>query len=970
MQSPLIFFRFGVSFFIPASLFSQSLFLKGRVSSAQDGSPLPQASVLLLRVPDSSLVKGVSADLNGVFEIKGIKPGRYVVRVSYLGFQTERREVRLESGQAPAFLNLSLRPETQSLQGVEIEDRQVVAVQKGDTLEVNAAAFKVNPDATAEDLVTKMPGISLENGRVKAQGEEVKRVLLDGKEFFGDDATMALRNLPADIIDRVQIFDRPSDQAQFTGFNDGNTEKTLNIKTKRGMSEGQFGKFYGGGGTSWRYNAGFSYNDFKQTRRLTLLGISNNINQQNFALQDLLGVAGMSAQQGPGRMMAIFGGMRPAGTSAPGFGGGGPLMNSPAANFMITNQAGINTTHALGLNYQDEWGKKTKVSGYYFFNWTANQTERSVRRRYFSNDSLPVLQYAENAETRSRNMNHRGGLRIEYKADSTHSLLWNPSFSLQQNRQDYGSLARFFEQDTLTLSGTDNTRFASALGVNAVNDLLYRLRLKKRGRTLSFNSVSSYNYRPSEGWLRATNNVYNPDSVFINNQEYKGRTSGYNLTGNVTYTEPVGTFGQILISYSSAYSEANNRRSTYVQDPSSSFVRFDSLLSNRLTYAQLIQRPGVGFNFSRKLVNFSVGLDYQYSSLSVNNTLPVLSVPEKTFHNLMPKGSLQLRLATRGQWRVFYNTSTQIPSVSQLQRVIDNNNPLAITTGNPDLRQSFTHNVGFRLNITDSSRTKNYFWFFNLNEVRDYVANAQIITSRDTFLERYRVRLPAGAQFTVPVNMNGFRTLRTFMGYSMPLAFIKCQLNLMAGGLWTRTPGLINNLSNINNTINTNTGIVISSNLGERWDFRASYAANYNIITNTLRPALNNNYFTGVAAGSFTLMPWKGLVINSEVFYNHFFGLQQGFNNNFVLWNAAIGYKFLKNRAGEVRISAFDLLGQNVSITRQVTESYLEDINTNLLRRYVMLSFTYTLKKFNGGKSERDFLPGEGRPGLPPGGRP
>lgn len=949
---------------------AQGITLNGRVVSGVDGTPLPQASVLLFSQPDSTLVKGVSTDLQGFFEIKGPKPGRYILRVSYLGFETERRELSLGSGQAAPFLNLSLRPEAQNLQSVAIEDRQVVAVQKGDTLEVNAAAFKVNPDATAEDLVTKMPGISLENGRVKAQGEEVRRVLLDGKEFFGDDATMALRNLPADIIDRVQIFDRPSDQAQFTGFNDGNTEKTLNIKTKRGMSEGQFGKFYAGGGTSWRYNAGFSYNNFKQSRRLTLLGISNNINQQNFALQDLLGVAGMSPQQGPGRMMAIFGGMRPAGTSAPGFGGGGPLMNSPAANFMTTNQAGINTTHAIGLNYQDEWGKKTKVSGYYFFNWTGNQTERTIQRRYFSNDSLPSLQYAENAETRSRNMNHRGGVRLEYKADSTHALIWNPAFSVQQNRQDYLSEARFFEQDTLRLSGTDNTRFASVLGVNAVNDLLYRVRLKKRGRTLSFNSVSSYNFRPSEGWLRATNRAYNPDSVFTNNQKYDGRTMGYNLTGNVTYTEPLSSFGQFLISYSTAYSGATNRRSTYAQDPAGGSLRFDSLLSNRLNYGQLIQRPGIGFNYSKKLVNFSVGLDYQYSSLMVNNELPALPVPGKTFHNLMPKGSLQLKLATRGQWRVFYNTSTQIPSVSQLQRVIDNNNPLAITTGNPDLRQSFTHNVGYRLNLTDSSRTKNYFWFFNLNEVRDYVANAQIITARDTFLTDYGIRLPAGAQFTVPVNMNGHRTLRTFMGYSMPLAFIKCQLNLMAGGLWTRTPGLINNRTNINNTVNTNSGIVISSNLGERWDFRVSYAANYNIITNTLRPASNNNYYTGVAATSFTLMPWKGLVINSEVFYNHFIGLQQGFNNNFVLWNAALGYKFLKNRAGELRLSAFDLLGQNVSITRQVTESYFEDVNTNLLRRYVMLSFTYTLKKFNRGKSEKDFMPGDGRPVPPPGVRP
>ncbi|MCX7650421.1 MAG: outer membrane beta-barrel protein [Flavobacteriales bacterium] len=952
---------------------AQSFRIEGQISGGADGSPLPQASVVVYSLPDSALVKGVSADLNGRFKVEGLKEGRYGVKCSYVGYVTAWHQVSLSSRMPSFLLDVRLKAEPKMLQGVNIEDRQVVAVQKGDTLEVNAAAFKVNPDATAEDLVTKMPGITTENGRIKAQGEEVKRVLLDGKEFFGDDATMALRNLPADIIDRVQIFDRPSDQAQFTGFNDGNTEKTLNIKTKRGMSDGQFGKFYAGGGTSWRYNAGLSFNHFQKARRLTWLAMSNNINQQNFSMQDLLGVAGLSSQQGPGRMMSIFGGMRPAGTSAPGFGGGGPLMNSPAANFLTSNQAGINTTHALGLNYQDEWGKKTKVSGFYFFNWTGNETEKNVKRQYFSRDSLTAPNYSEQSRTQSRNMNHRAGLRLEHTIDSSQSIIWNPTLSVQFNRQDYTSQARFFKDDTLDLSASDITRYSAAVGVNATQDLLYRIRLKKRGRTLSFNSVSSFNLRPSDGWLKAGNRVFNPDSIFVNNQNNDGRTVGYNLTGNVTYTEPLRTFGQVLISYSAAYSSAWNRRSTWAEELPTGTYRLDSLLSNQLRYGQLLHRPGIGFNFSKKLLNFSLGLDYQWASLDVHNTLPRVETPRQFFQNFLPKGSLQLRLKTRGQLRVFYNTSTQIPSVSQLQRMVDNSNPLALTTGNPQLRQSLTHNAGFRLNVSDSSRTRNFFMFFNFNEVRNYVANAQIITSSDTTLAAYGVRLPAGAQFTSPVNMQGYRTLRSFMGFSMPIPFIKCNLNLMAGGLWTRTPGFVNGLANVNNTVNTNTGVVVSSNLGERWDFRVSYAANYNIVTNKLRPASNNNYYTGVAAGNFTLMPWKGLVLNAEMFYNHYLGLQQGFNNNFFLLNAGVGYKFLKNRAAELRLSGFDLLRQNVSISRQVTESYLEDSFSNLLQRYFMVTFTYTLKKF--GKSS-PAAGGEGAPmgppppGFPPPGRP
>ncbi|MCX7767495.1 MAG: outer membrane beta-barrel protein [Flavobacteriales bacterium] len=922
------------------------LFIRGTVVSRTDNKPLPQASVLLFRLPDSTLIKGFSTGLDGSFEEGPFLPGQYALRCSYVGFQTYWQRFQLSSGLPPPIFNIVLQPDPQALRQVDIEGRQIVAMQKGDTLEINAAAFKVNPDATAEDLVTKMPGISVEGGRLRAQGEEVRRVLLDGREFFGDDATLALRNLPADIVDRVQIFDRPSEQAQFTGFNDGNTEKTLNIRTRRGMSNGQFGKFYAGSGTHWRYNAGLTYNNFKDDQRLTVLGISNNINQQNFAMQDLLGLAGMSPQQGPGRMMSIFGGMRPPGSSAPGF-GGGPLMNSPAANFMTTQQAGINTTHALGVNYQDDWGKKARATAYYFFNHVTNNMNRFIRREFFSSDSLSPLKYQETAESRSRNMNHRAGLRLEYKADSTHSFIWNPTFSLQHNVQDYGAGGAFFRIDPYLLSSTDNVRHSRALATTINNDVLYRFRFRKKGRTLSINAVHNHTFRQNDGSLNATNRTYQPDSLFINNQTLNGRTQGLNVSGNLTYTEPLASWAQGLLTYTAAWSQARNQRYTHVGDTLSAVpYRIDSLLSNRLQYGQLIHRPGLGLNMALSAFNLSLGVDYQYSYLDVHQSFPLVPVPRKFFHNVLPKGSLQIRFGTRGQLRVFYNTSTQIPSVAQLQATLDNSNPLAPSAGNPNLRQTFTHNAGYRFHISDSSRTRTFHMFLNFNEVRHYIANAQLITDRDTLLEGWKRRLPAGAQFTSPVNMHGYRTLRTFMGMSFPLPFIKCNLNLMAGGLWTRTPGLINGEPNVNNTVNTNTGFVLTSNLGERWDFRVSYAANYNIVTNKLRPASNNNFYTGVASVQFTLLPWKGLVLNSELFYNHFIGLQQGFNNNFVLWNAGVGYKFLKNRTAELRLSAFDLLRSNVSIARQVTESYLEDVNTNLLQRYLMVTFTYTLKKF------------------------
>jgi hypothetical protein len=468
--------------------YAQSYSIKGTLMDAKDNSTLMSASVTLTNIEDASFKQLSATDMDGNFVFAGLKSGVYKLKFSYIGYSDKEVVVRL-SIEDKLLGKILLAQNEKTLNDVNIVEKAVRVEQKADTAVYNASSFKVNKDATTEDLVTKMPGVVNDNGTVKAQGEEVKKVLIDGKEYFGDDVNAALKNLPADLVDKVQVFDRMSDQAQFSGFDDGNSQKAMNITTKKGMNNGVFGKFYAGYGylTDSRYSAGANVNWFSGNRRLSLISMSNNINQQNFSMQDLTGALGTSSPSGPG-------GMRGGGRG--GRGGGG---DNPANNFLVGQQNGIATTHAIGLNYSDVLGKKKnlKITGSYFFNSTDNATQSELNRNYFSNGDS-TLNYSENSSGRNRNMNHRVNLRLQYDIDSVNTLIITPKFSLQQNKQETQTAgANAFIAES-PVSSTNNQYTSQNKGYSFSTDILYRHRFKKPGNTISLNVTPSINNKDKQ----------------------------------------------------------------------------------------------------------------------------------------------------------------------------------------------------------------------------------------------------------------------------------------------------------------------------------------------------------------------------------------------------------------------------------------------------------------------------------------
>ncbi len=912
---------------LPLSLLAQTTFtVKGRVMDGDTALSLEKATVTISPMADTSRKRTFTAAANGSFEITGLRPGTYLLQVSFTGYDLAKQNVSITTADKDLGDVLLFKKMNESLTNVVVTGKVPPARQVGDTTEINAAALKVNPDATVEDMLKKAPGVVIQNGRITAQGEEVKRVTIDGREFFGDDATAAIRNLPAQMVDRFQVFDQQSDQARLTGVSDGNEQKAINIVTKANMRKGQFGRLYAGYGTDDRYAAGASMNYFNNTRRINFIGLFNNVNQQNFSGEDLLGVSGAA---NPNRRW--------------GRGGGN--------DFSADQQAGIAKTNAVGLNYSDVFlQKKLEVTGSYFFNNAdVNARSETNRQQFLPGDSSQF--YSEVNTSRSQNWNHRLNGRIEYKIDSSNTLILSPRLSFQKNEslrlldgENTGSLKNL-------ISRTVNRNEQNGDAFNFRNELTYRHSFAKRGRSISLNLNTSWSDRESETYLDAIS-AYERSGSFLGDtlrQLTDNATISNNYSANLAYTEPIGKKGSLQLNYNPQWSTSSSDQRNFQFDKTANdYTKLDTTLSNVFDNRTKAQNGGVQYRLGDRDNEFSIGVNYQHTKLESDLLFPEIGAINKTFSNFLPNLGFRKSFSKKDNIRLFYRASVQLPNVNQLQNVINISNPLFFRTGNPDLDQSYQHFVGGRYSYTDAPSGKNFFVgvFSRLNS--DYVTNATWIASKDSVLGT-DIILRRGSQISKPINLDGFVSLRSYLNYGMPLKFIKSNLNLSSGVTYERLPGQVNNVNNFTNSYAYNLGVNIGSNISEFIDFNLNYNGNFNNVTNSVNPALNNRYYSHSAGVKVNLLTKNGWFLLNDVANTVYSGLADGFNQDFWLWNVSTGKKFLKDQRGELKLSVFDLLKQNQSVVRNVGESFIEDVQTVVLQQYFMLTFTYTLRNFGKG---------------------
>jgi len=927
----------------------QSFLLEGTVTDRKDNSALPGATVLLFRLPDSTQAV-VITDAAGQFAFQQT-PGRYLLRVSFLSYQTVERPINLIN--APLNVGaIALTADTRQLKEVQVIGKTPTAVQKGDTTELNARAFKTNPDANATDLIQKMPGINVQDGQVKAQGENVQRVLVDGKEFFGDDVNATLNNLPAEVIDKIQILEEQSEQAKVSGFDDGTRVKALNIVTRADRRTGQFGRVYAGAGTDARYQVGGSLNMFKPGQRLTILGQSNSINQQNFSGEDLIGVSS-GAGGGGGRG---------------GRGGGGG--QGGANEFALPPLNGITKTHSAGLNYAGQFGKKLEISGSYFGNYTDNDALEKSFLQYVVNQRLPYNSESEINNATTQNYNHRLNFRLEYKIDSANTIFLRPRLSWQ-GRDALAGINRLRNMDTARVTETLGQSNSNSLGINFTNEFTFQHRFAKRGRTLSIGLGTSISNRDVDSYNQSETAQFNPDEWIAINQRNDQVVKGWSLNPSVSYSEPLSKLSQLQLNYSGTIqrNEADKRAYNFM-DEEEGYTEFDPRFSNTFVNTNPQHRLGVGYRFRTpdNKVNLNFNTAYQYSELNNEREFPTTNSFSRGFHNVVPNARLQYNITKQKNFRVFYRGATNPPAVEQLQDVVTlSNDSLRFTIGNPNLNQYYRHFANIRYSATNLEKASTFFIGLNAAVNQNPIVNETIIADSDEVV--FGVPLIRNQQITRPTNVTGQYNFTGFMNYGIPLKALKTNVNVDASAGYNKNPGYLNGVLNYSYTQSYGLGVTLSSNISENLDFTLASNGNMNLTRNSATVGQNNNYYTINNRARLNWIFWKNFVLQSDFSQRIFSGLSASYNQNYSLWNVSVGKKFFPKRNGDLRLVVYDLLKQNNSIQRNIQPTYIEDVETRTLQRYFMLSFTYTIRQYNGSANGSNSN-NPGNRGFGPGGAP
>ena len=897
--------------------------IKGQAEDTLNHMSLKDAKITLTKISDSSFIRRTLANEDGSFSFEQLPLDSFWVRISATGFASMKQKAVL----TPTYRIYPLSPFYMGMAGSNLDEVVVVSTPpvtiKEDTTEFNASAFHVKPNSNVEDLIKKMPGIDVDgSGNIKAQGESVTRVYVNGKRFFGDDPKMATQNLPPDVVDKIQVFDALSDQSQFTGFDDGNRVKSINIITKKSAQVGYFGKIIGGGGrelsnsnTGGLYAGGASIHRFKGEQQISLLLQANNNNQQMFTTQDILGTSG---RRGGGR-----------GGAGGAFGGGG---------------SGLTRTLAGGLNYRDQWGKNTSAYGSYFYN-NQNTTNGSnaLKQMFYSDTSLNNTQNVISNSV-NKNQNHRIQFNIETTLDSLNSIIFRPNFSTQNTDITNSSNTDIYKDVNGVrnyISRTNSNTYSHNNGYNGNLDLLFRHKFAKAGRTFSADVSWTGSSNDGHGSNFNISNIAKENRKDTINQQYSSESKSNALSTTLTYTEPIAKYQLLQLAYNHSYSYSNSKRNTYNFDSTTmEYSTPNALLTNAFENKYSSDRATLSYLFNNSKINFSIGTGVQFGRQESINTSKNYDIV-RNYTNMYPSANFRYVITKTSNIRFNYQGRTSQPSVSQLQPLTDNSDPLNINTGNPDLKQSFSHS--FRILYNDFNRQKNTNMFATIN----FSTTQNAIVNRVTLLAN-------GGQSTKPVNLSGNYNLNGYFNYGFPINSPKSNLNFSTNIGISKTPGLMidstQRSSLLLDTLHTNSysysfgeTFKWTTNLDSLFDINIFTTPAYTINKYTNQSQKANNYFSQAIAVEASWYTHSGWMVSNNFTYTYYRGIV---NTSIPLWNISLSKQVLKDKRGEIRFSVNDLLNKNQGISQSTSATSIQQTTNLVLKRYAQLTFTYNIRNF------------------------
>ena len=946
------------------SLCASAADLRGTLVSGTDRSPLSGASVRLMRNnADSTFVAAVSAGNDGSFRMGGVARGKYIVSFTFLGYETVTRNVEM------AGKNVNLGEIAMTESSILLQETTVVGVKteivvKEDTIEYNADSYRTQPNAVVEDLLKRLPGVEVDSdGKITANGKEITKILVDGEEFFSDDPKVATKNLPVNMVDKLQVIDRKSDLARLTGVDDGEDETVINLTVKKGMKNGWFGNVTGGYGTDDRYSGNFMVNYFRDKNQFSILGSANNTNEMGFT------------DRGASRFTR-FGGRN-----------------------------GISTTQSIGVNFAVGSEDKLRVGGDVFYSHSDRDSRNSSNRQYLFPDSTSY--YDEAGSSRDRGHNISGNFRLKWEIDSFSTLEFRPRFSVNFSDSESadssatraGDAARSLVNRSLSNKYNDGTSYEFS------GRLVFNHKFRSHpGRSYS----ASLNYQFSdtkEDGSTYTDNTYYlvPDEDETIDQIYDNHQWSNSVQGRLTWTEPLGdvknarflTFsynGQYrfnnadkyvydLVSATSATAATNSALMSMLRDPS--FKRYvveeygslawtnptmlrqiveDELQpelneeqSNRFRNNYFNQSLQVGFKQVRENYNLDVGAMVNSSMSSSEDLINAdRNIATRWVWNVAPYARIRFKMSKSRSLAFDYRARSSQPSLTQLQPVADVSNPLRIVVGNPDLNPTFTQRFNLRYSDFDQDRQRSIMAMANFQ-----FATNSIISTIDYDSQ-------TGGQVTTYENVNGVWNGNLMGMISFPFRNKSWYFSSMGALRYSNTVGYNNGLYNRSGSLSVNLSPGIRFNTDAvQLELRPNY--NVQVTHNTVQSQNDRTIHSYGAMFNGAYYTPFGLVFNTDLSYSGTQGYSEGYDTDQWLWNASISYQFLKNKAATVTAKVYDLLHQKQNISRTINASYIEDSEYNAVTRYVMFSFTYRFTTFGnkGGGDEPPIDYG----GRGPGGR-
>jgi hypothetical protein len=905
--------------------FAQNLTIQGSLKDSIANRALNSATVSLVYAKDSSLVSFSRTNEEGFFNFKNVATGSYLISVSYVGYIPKWVPV-ITGTEKTVEMGVIYMNDVNSMSTVTVTARRPPVVINGDSVEFNSENFKTAPNAVVEDLLKKMPGMEVDKaGGITVNGKKVTKVFVNGKEFFTGDPMMATKNLPADAVDKIQVYDRKSDQAMFTGIDDGSEETAINLKLKKDRNKSTFGKLNGGAGTPSVFDAQGNVNVINNDEQFSAIGGANNTNRQNFSSRNIVNFSG-------------------GGGGRPGAGGGVTINFSGSGGSGETdaNAQGIAETYSIGGNYSNLFNSK-KIE----FNANTAISDLERNNNSFSKTQNLTPGNAFNRESKSNsiagNKQQNFVSTIDYKVSDNFSFRFTPSLGLQQTTNYSEDSTKTYLTNGNLLNSNTTIASSASDAVNAASTLLLRKKFAKKGRTLSSTITQSFNRSNSTGnqfteQLSYLNNKLTNDSILDQRNTRTGENSSY--SANLIYTEPLGK--KSLLEFNTYLSKSIGSSSRRIFDRNNVTDAYDLLntrLTNEFNSEYTYSGGGMSYRSNQKKYNFSTGFSLQKAVLDGEN-ISAKTKLSQSFQDILPNATFRYNFSQTKNLNVDYRTSTNQPSITQLQPVLDQSNINRQSIGNPDLKRSYVHNLNIRFFSSKILAGKSFFSTLNASTTNNSIVNKDSVRPNRTIL-------------STPVNVNGVYRINGSMNYGFGIKKLNSRLSF---GL---NAGLNNNISYANGLLNTivtkSTGPSMSYTyiVDDVIDINLTARYSFSNTSNKVNPTLNTNFLTKVFGADMTnYLPWN-IVLNQSFNYAINTGRAVGFNTSIPIWNASFSKFFMKNKRAEIKMSAFDLLNKNIGINRNVSQNQIVDRSYNVISQYFLLTFTYSLQKSGLGGGAR-----------------